>query len=123
MKTTNIVLYAVDDGVRKPLASYGGDDALALTKAAGKIGVACDDCERRGVKHSDFVIVRETREANEGGVQTSAKFEQLDSAGAVLRTESDIDAIFKPVAAQPAAQTAVAAAAPSRKRSAKRSAS
>jgi hypothetical protein len=93
--TTNVNLYAVEDGVRRPLLTLAPDDAVASAKFAAKIGDAMRLADARGVSHPDFVIVAESREADEGGkVILRASFTMLDAALKPLSTFDTLDECF-----------------------------
>lgn len=110
MKTVNIVLYTRDGAARQPLASYDPSDAMLVAKIAGEVGAHIQHCKKSGATAGEFVVVRETREANEQGIVIGANFEQLDaSCSKVLSKAGTVDALFaelaKPRVAAPAPET------------------
>lgn len=105
MKATNIVLYAVrEHEPRKPLASFAADDEFVAAKVAGEVGAESQRCKLSGASAPEFVVTRETREANEQGVIIAASFEMLDATcSKVKRKASTIDALFEKKAEKVAA--------------------
>jgi hypothetical protein len=89
MKTaTNVNVYAVEGGERRPILSLSPDDPMAAAKVVAKMAIALRDHEQRGVPHPDFVIVKESRSTGaEGGPVLEASFQILDA---------NLDAIGKP---------------------------
>ena len=96
---TNVVLYAVSDGARRPLLSLHvtgsrprvvgketipaqPDETKNRAAAAARVMAAMTReqirCDAQGLAHSSFKLVRESRAANEAGQQTDARFVALD---------------------------------------------
>jgi hypothetical protein len=77
--SVNLVLYAVENGVRRPLISLPEDGSFTLAKISHKVSEAMRRAELQGVDHPDFKLVREERESDESGVTiVSAAFVELD---------------------------------------------
>jgi hypothetical protein len=75
----NLVLYAVHGSVRRAVYSCAADSPDARLKFLVKAGQVLADAERGGHEHPEFVAVRESREADEGGqFVIRARFEELD---------------------------------------------
>lgn len=103
---TNIVLYAVADGARSPLASFDAKDAFLGTKVSHHVGEKMRECRASGAVLPDFKLVRETREADEGGrVVVAAEFQELNPStlAAVGAKCGRLDEVFAPPVAAVAA--------------------
>lgn len=74
----NLVLYAIEQGVRRPLISLAPDDPLASAKFTAKIANEMRSCEQRGIPLSGFKAVLEERTADEGGKIIGANFTEID---------------------------------------------
>lgn len=100
----NLVLYAIENGERRPLLSLDPDDHLAAAKFIARMANEMRACEMRGVALSDFRAVREERTADEGGkFVISAKFTEVDphSGDDIGKALNTLDEIFAPAPAAP----------------------
>lgn len=80
-KFTNIVLYAIEGGARRPLISVGAqDDRFALARVQHAASQEYRRCDAAGVPHSELKLVRETRAADENRTLTFAEYCEVDPA-------------------------------------------
>jgi hypothetical protein len=103
--TKNVVLYAVANAVRSPLASFDASEKNIATKVAYHAGEKMRESAARGVAAPDFVLVSEHREADEGGkFVVKAEFQELDvlTAKPIGSKFGTLDEVFAPPAAAPA---------------------
>ena len=96
MKTSNVVLYAVNDGKARPLISADANDSAAPAKVQHAASAEYSRNEKSGVPLSRLVAVLEVRESNEAGQQIGATFTplavpSLDKNGETVR---DLGALF-----------------------------
>lgn len=92
----NVVLYAVENGERRPLLSRGGDETANGVHIAARMADEIRQCSARGVTAPEFVITSEEREADEGGATiVLSEFQELDaSLKPVGKMFNRIDALF-----------------------------
>lgn len=100
----NLVLYAIENGERRPLISLDPGDKLAASKFTARIANEMRNCDQRGVSLPDFKAVLEEREADESGkVVVKASFTEVDphSGDNVGKAVAELDQLFAvaPVAA------------------------
>jgi hypothetical protein len=106
MGTVNLVLYALENGERRPLISLTEDDDYANPKISHKVSAAMRDAELRGVAHPKFKLVREEREADESGATiVRAAFVELDPV--TLKPRGKIFSRMAELFAPPPAQAPV----------------
>lgn len=114
-KVTNLVLYAVAEGARRPLVSLSVSDEkapkLSALEVSAKMNAACvaefSRCERQGVPHPALRFVRETRQADEQGRLIFSEYCDVDQQGRDDGTPvQELDALFAAKAADHAAQAA-----------------
>ena len=109
MGTVNLVLYAVRDGERKPLASFDPGVSMLAARVTAKVGEAMSESERRGVAVPAFKLVAEEREADEGGrFVVRAKFQELDcfTGQPVGESCARLDEVFAEKKSAPKPETA-----------------
>lgn len=88
MKTvTNVNLYAIEAGARRPLKSLDPKDKFIGAKVAALVGAELRSATQRGVPDPDFKLISESRTANEQGIIVSAAFVELDFLGNVASRE------------------------------------
>jgi hypothetical protein len=99
MRAANLVLYAIAEGVRKPLLSANPSDVNAAVKMQHAASAEFTRAEKSGVPLPEIVCLLEERESNEGGVQISARFTRTNplTLEAIGRGHSEIaDALKAP---------------------------
>lgn len=96
MKSANIVLYAVREGTRAPLASVEPDDAAAAFILNAAASRAINQSHQSGGVLPVLKCVLEEREDMDGK-QVSARFTELDAATLAKRGEArhDLETLFK----------------------------
>ena len=118
---TNVVLYAVSDGARRPLLSLHvsgsrprvvgketipaqpdetKDRAAAAARIMATMTREISRCEAQGLPHSTFKLIAESRSSNEAGQQVDARFVALDpitldSLVAGDKGVAELDELFK----------------------------
>lgn len=93
----NLVLYAVENGERRPLISLDPADKLAAAKFTARIANEMRHCEQRGVSLPDFKAVLEEREADESGkVVVKASFTEVEphTGDTVGKAVTELDKLF-----------------------------
>jgi hypothetical protein len=74
----NRVLYAVSDGIRRPLVSVDENDAAASFKVANAINGALATAQRAGSPAPEFKLVAETHEADSTGRNHVSRYDECD---------------------------------------------
>lgn len=94
---SNLVVYATEANVRKPVASYDPADDFASVKVAHSISSALRDAVSRGVPHPEFAVVLETREADESGKLSKAEYQRVHPVTLAPqgKAASDLDSALK----------------------------
>lgn len=81
--------------ILKPLFSCDANDSLAQVKIIARVGNALTDSDKRGVPHDEIRVVREYREADEGGKLTHTEYAFYEPvSGADGKTSPSLTALF-----------------------------